>query len=186
MDPRGWNGEMDLTISVGLGLGNKAEQIGQAETVLAAMERLAATPYGWLVRPEHVRAGVARLFNAAGIRNVDDYLGDPGQAPSPTGRDPDEIRLEAEAQLRAAELAGRQQEAAARLQLAREESAARIALAREESRAKLLAAREKAALEMQLAREKMAIEAGLERERASAPAASDTMPESRPGGDLDK
>lgn len=186
VDPRGWDPEMDLTISVGLGIGSKAEQIGQAETVLAAMERLAATPFGWLVQPEHVHAAVARLFNAAGIRNIDDYLGDP-RRPPPSASGAEQDRVAAEAQLKAAELAGRQREAALRLDLSRAESAARIELMREEARARLIAAREKATLEAQLAREKMALEVALERERRSASVdQGDAVSAARPGGDLDK
>ncbi|MGZ8336953.1 MAG: portal protein [Allosphingosinicella sp.] len=186
MDPRGWSAEMDVSMTVGLGVGSKAEQIGQAETVLAAMERLAATPFGWLVRPDHVHKAVARLLEAAGIRNVDDYLGDPRQAP-PTTPDPVRAQAEAETRLKAAELAGRQQDAAARLQLAREESAARVRLMRDEAEAKIMAAREKAALEMQLAREKMTMEIALERERDAAHAGGgEQIRGTRPGGDLDK
>ena len=180
MDPSGWDPEMDVTISVGLGIGNKAEQIGQAQTVLQAMERLAATPYGWLVRPEHVHAAVARLFNAAGIRNVDDYLGDPREAPAGEGTEAGGGEDGA--------LQARQQEAAMKLQIAREESAARVQLMREEAAAKLAAAREKAALEAQLAREKMAMETALERERMAMVGAADggSPVAARPGGDLDK
>jgi hypothetical protein len=183
MDPRGWTAEMDLSISVGLGIGNKAEQVAQAETVLTAMDRLAATRFGWMVRPEHVHAAIVRLFNAAGIRNVDDYLGDPRQPPS------EGAGADADTQLNAAGLAARRQEVAARIEIAREESAIRLQLMREAAAAKRLAAREKAALETQLAREKMAIEAALERERLDLSArrrgAAD-IDANRPGGDLDK
>ena len=187
MDPSGWSAEMDVTISVGLGIGNKAEQIGQAQTVLQAMERLASTPYGWLLQPEHVRAAVARLFNAAGIRNVDDYIGDPGRlAPPAPAPDPAGMGAEIEARRHAAELQARQQRAEMELELARAEGAARIQLMREEAAAKLAAAREKAALEVQLAREKMQMEMALERERIAAAALGTDAAARRPGGDLDK
>jgi hypothetical protein len=185
MDPRGWDAEMDLSISVGLGIGSKAEQIGQAETVLAAMERLASSPYRWLVRPEHVHAAIVRLYNAAGIRNVDDYLGDPGQSPDVELPDP-------KADAAAAGLEMRRQEAAARLQLAREESSGKLQLLREEAAARLAAARDKASTEAQLARERMALETALERERLAARAAATGEADAaavaahRPGGDLDK
>ncbi|WP_114954305.1 portal protein [Sphingosinicella terrae] len=189
MDPGGWDAEMDVTISVGLGIGNKAEQIGQAQTVLQTMERLAGTPYAWLLQPAHVRAGVARLLNAAGIRNVDDYVGDPAELPPPEpAEDPDRARAQAETQWRLAELEARRQREAMELELARAESEARIALMRDEARAKLDAAREKAALEMQLAREKMQMELAIARERMSAGAmeggASDRLAAIHPGGDL--
>jgi hypothetical protein len=77
MDPRSWNADMDVTISVGLGMGSKAQQMVTAQTVLATMETLGASPFASLLDPEKVYNGVKRLFNAAGIKNVDDYLNEP-------------------------------------------------------------------------------------------------------------
>jgi hypothetical protein len=157
VDPGGWSPEMDVSVSVGLGIGNKAEQIGQAQTVLQGLERLAATPYGWLVRPENAHAAMVRLFNAAGIKDVDRYLGDPSQPPQDEGEPSPEAQ----------------------------ESAAKIAIMRAESEAKIQLEREKAIAEQQLARDKMQAEIMLAREKIAAGAAADVaLSRNRAGGSL--
>ena len=88
MDPREWNADMDVSISVGLGMGSKAQQMVTAQTVLATMETLGASPYASLLDAEKVYNGVKNLFNAAGIKDVDEYLNEPqrdeqGNLPQP-------------------------------------------------------------------------------------------------------
>lgn len=106
MDPRSWNADMDVSISVGLGIGSKAQQMVTAQTVLATMEALGASPYASaLLDPGKVYNAVKRLFNAAGIKNVDDYLNEPqpgpdGQfQPPPTPPDPKMIQAQGALQL---------------------------------------------------------------------------------------
>jgi len=172
MDPSGWNPEMDLAITVGLGVGNREEQIGQANDVLQTLSELQRSPFAWLVDAGRVHNALKRKLNAAGIRNVGDYLVDPAQAPPPE-RQPDPA-----AQLKGAELETRRQEAALKLQLVREEAAAKLQLERE-----------KAAAEIALARERMAAEIMLERERILVGAGGGTAPgldEMRAGGSLDQ
>ena len=83
VDPGGWDAEMDVSIAVGLGIGNKAEQVEQAGVALSMLERLLRSPFAWLVEADHVHKACTRLLAAAGIRNADDYLGDPRQAREP-------------------------------------------------------------------------------------------------------
>lgn len=106
MDPRSWNADMDVSISVGLGIGSKAQQLVTAQTVLATMEALGSSPYASLIGPDKVYNAVKRLFNSAGIKNVDDYLNEPqpdpqtGQFPPPqTPPDPKMIQAQSAMQL---------------------------------------------------------------------------------------
>jgi hypothetical protein len=104
MDPRSWNSDMDVSISVGLGIGSKAQQMVTAQTVLSVMEALAASPFASLIGPDKAYNAVKRLFNAAGIKNVDDYLNEPqvdpqtGQVQQPQPP-PDPKMVQAQAQL---------------------------------------------------------------------------------------
>jgi hypothetical protein len=77
IDPRDWNAEMDVNISVGLGMGSKAEQISTAQTVLATMETIGASPYASLIDAEKVYNACKNLFRAAGIKNIDEFLAEP-------------------------------------------------------------------------------------------------------------
>jgi hypothetical protein len=191
VDPRNWNPDMDLTVQVGLGIGNRRDQVAQAQALLEAMDRVAQTPFASLVRENNVYAGLKRFVQALGARNVDDYLTDPARVPppapapqSPPPPDPALVKAQGAAQLKAAELQMRERQAALELELARQESAAKLALDRE-----------KAANEIQLAHERMVAEIALERERLGLDAelrqpahAADavTVSETRDGGDLDK
>jgi hypothetical protein len=83
IDPRGWP-EMDVRISVGLGVGNRMEHIAQADSVLETMAELQQTPYAYLIDAEKVHAAVKRKFQAAGIKNTDEYLVDPSESEPPT------------------------------------------------------------------------------------------------------
>jgi hypothetical protein len=205
MDPRSWNAEMDLSIAVGLGMGNKAEQIAVADGVLQTMAELAQTPFGTLVDKEKVYNAVKRKFSAAGIKNIDDFLVEPERdeegnvVPEEPQPDPEMMKAQAELQMQQAKIQGEQQMAQAKLEFQREEAALKIQLAREEAAAEFELARQKAAFEMQLAREKMAFEQEAEtarlamQDRNSARDADrrdretdSKMSKNRPGGDLDK
>jgi hypothetical protein len=197
VDPRGWSPDMDLTISVGLGIGNKSDQIAQSRAVLEAMQQLAATPFAYLVDASKVHNALKRMFTATGIKNVDDFLVDPAQAqPPPPQPSPEMAKVQVEAQANQQKMQFQQQEAAAKLQLTQAESAARLQAMREESAAQLQLAREKAAAEIELSREKMFAEIAMQQERTAMEAdlnaqraANDhevNLQKNRPGGDLDK
>lgn len=186
VDPRGWDVDMDLEIAVGLGIGEKTEQLAQADAVLTTMAELAQSPYASLVTAENVHAAVKRKYHASGIKNVDEYLSDPAEAgPQEPKPDPEMAKVEAEAQQQAMKLQGEQQAAAMRLETMREEMLLKQQLAREEAEFEAQLAREKAALEGQLARERMIMEAELARDRAQLDASAKVeMSKNRDGGDL--
>lgn len=213
IDPRGWP-EMDVRIAVGLGIGNRREQIAQADAVLATMAQLQATPFATLQSPANVFNAVKRKYQAAGIKNVGDFVTDPKTTPS-AGQPPDRApappgdamaKLQAQVQSEQARLHFDQQKAAATLQQAREEATLRLQLMREESAAKLQFQREEASARIDLQREKNRQEAELARRQqdaefalaerriaraAGAAGADDAMgldpvTAQRPGGDLDK
>jgi hypothetical protein len=177
MDPRGWSAEMDVTVSVGLGIGNKAEQVGQAQTVLAAMHQLAATPYGYLITPAHVHNAMRRLYVASGIKDVDHYIGDPAQlSPPEPGPDPraaqaqarlevEQAKLAARAQLDAAEQQRRAAEAQGRMQLEAAQARFRATLDQQKAAAAQQLAAARAQFEAQLALAESRAELALERER---------------------
>ncbi len=197
MDPRAWSAEMDLSITVGLGIGNKADQLMQADAVLQTMAELQQTPYAYLIDAQKVHNALKRKFTAAGIKNVDDYLVDPSQAEQPQPQpDPEMTKAQGEMQLRAQDQQFRQQEAAAKLRFQQQESAARLQFMREEAAEELRLARERAEFEAQLAEQRMLAEFELEGRRMAMQAQLDAeraandrdvqLDKNRSGGDLDK
>lgn len=185
VDPRGWP-EMDVTISVGLGVGDKVEQMAQADSVLQTMAELAQTTYASLIDKTKVYNALKRKFTAAGIKNTDDYLIEPQEGEQQQEQpDPEAIKAQNEAALQAAKLQGEQQIAAAKLDMQAREQEQKQQLARAQAEFEAQLAREKAAFEIELAREKMRMEAELAREQAHMKAQADVeISKNRPGGDL--
>jgi hypothetical protein len=197
IDPRGWNAEMDLSVSVGLGVGNQAKLIAQAEAVLSTMERLAQSPFGHLVKPQNVYNAIKRMYTAAGIKNIDDFIEEPqeGQEP-PEKPDPEMAKAQADAMLQAEKLKGEQQASQAKIQMMQAEAAAKLQLEREKAEAEAELARQKAEFEasmaiqrleqeQQLAERQMQIEESMA-ERRQQLAERSELHKNRPGGDLDK
>lgn len=203
MDPSAWSAEMDVGISVGLGVGNKSEQIMQANEVLATMAQLQQTPYAWLVDARKVHAALKRKFVATGIRNVDDFLVDPATAHPPPPQPPAEaMKAQMEMQIEAMRLQARQQESAAKLQLEQAKAAAQAQV--EQARAQAEAQSEAAKLEIQRARadfearlalqesqqqyeiERIKLEMALDRAAQTATPEESAMRSERPGGRLDR
>jgi hypothetical protein len=91
MDPRSWNGNMDLTTEVGLGTGNKTEQLGILAQIQATQEGIIQNGgYGGLVSPQEYYHTLAQLVKIAGLKNVDQYFRDPSQQPpQPQQQQPD-------------------------------------------------------------------------------------------------
>lgn len=202
VDPRGWP-EMDLEVSVGLGVGEKTEQVAQADAVLETMAQLAQSPFASLVTKENVYAAVKRKYTASGIKNTDDYLTEPkegGEEQQPPS--PEMMKVQAETQLQQAKLQGEQQMMAARLEMQQQEAAMKQQLARDqaEHEAQLAEAKaqreadlaqQKMAFEAQMAEQQFAMEASLNARRAEQAhevnmAKAESLPTNRPGGDLSK
>lgn len=207
MDPSGWNPDMDLTTSVGLGVGNKAEQIAQADSVLATMAELQQTPFAYLIDAEKVHAALKRKFVATGIKNVDDYLNDPKQVQAPPPQpDPDMAKVQAQAQLQGQKQQGDQAAAMAEHQLAQTKAEAAHQLEMEKAAAKAnldlqiaqgqaALAQAKAEFEARLALQESAQQAQIDMLRLQLDAAKadhaaglneQKIKQNRPGGDLSK
>jgi hypothetical protein len=197
VDPRGWNPNLDLTVNVGLGLGNKTENLAQAQALLEAMANAAETQFGSMITPDNAYKAFKRFVRAVGVKNVDDYVTGPeAQEPQEPQPDPAMEKVKGEQQIAAIKLQGEQQAQAAKLEFMQQEGAAKIQLAREQAAAEAQLAREKAAvelelaqqqqdMEMQLAERRMTMEESMA-ERKAKIAETQALSKNRPGGDLDK
>ena len=77
IDPRTWNIDLDLSVEVGLGTGNKQEQMAYLGQVLNAQkEALGAGGLG-LVKPKNIYNTLRKMIELAGLKNVDPYFSDP-------------------------------------------------------------------------------------------------------------
>jgi hypothetical protein len=205
MDPRSWNAEMDVSISVGLGTGNRAEQMAMAQAVLELDEKLGMSPFASLIDKEKVYNGVKKFLNAAGIKNVDDFVNEPPrdqegnvieEEPPP---DPEMVKVQAEIEQKQVELQMKQVEGEQKIQLAREEMLMKMQLEREKAQAEMLMNEQRMAQELELERERLrmqhavAMEQARQREEFSArdadrrdKEADSKIKKNRAGGQLDK
>jgi hypothetical protein len=208
VDPRNWNADMDLSISVGLGVGNKTEQMAQADGILQKMATIGQTPFAYLIDANKVHAALKRAFNAAGVKNVNEYLNDPADDVDPETGQPREretppsadvlkaqadgqaqqAKMQMEQQRQEADMMLRQQEAAAKLELVREEATMKRQIEQERAQAEFSLAERKFEFEADLAMRKMQLEADLAREKNAVNFAMTeaSISTNRPGGALDE
>src|SRR5690606_18508990 len=147
-------------------IGDKAERNAIADSVLEIQAELVQSPFAGMVSAENVYNALRYKLNAAGIKNVEEYITSTEDMPEQEDQpDPEMARVQVEAQLQAAKLQGEQQLSALKLEQQREEAALKLQLQREEAAAEIELARDKAAAEMALAEQRMAFEQRLAEQR---------------------
>lgn len=96
VDPRGWKTRRDVTVSVGLGTGNKDQMLGHLMMIL--QEQKQALPIG-LTKPEQVYNTLKRISQNAGFKEPNEFWTDVGQQPpQPPQPTPDQIKAQARMQ----------------------------------------------------------------------------------------
>ena len=200
VDPRGWNADMDLVVTVGLGVGSKMEQIAKADSIIATMAEVVQSPFASMIGMPQAYHAIARKLNAAGVKDVENYLISPeDQPPQQEQPDPEMVEAMAEAQQAKDDLAFEKMKASVQIELEREKANAKLIIEREKNEQKMLLEAAKARQAQVLADAKAAFEADLaerqfqfeqdlaqqkmrfDQERQEE---TDAIPNNRPGGDL--
>jgi hypothetical protein len=165
-DPRTWANQYDVAINVGLGSGNRQEQMAMLNMVLAKQEQLIgqygpANPY---VTPAQYRATLGRMVELAGFKDSSEFYKaitpeqDQQLSNPPPPQEPQmPPEVQALMQKTQAEIQANQQKAQADMQLQQQQMQIDMQMAQQ-----------KAGLEMQLLREKEAAKLQLEREKQQA------------------
>ena len=78
IDPREWKNRKDLSISVGLGAGNKDQQLMHINAILQLQEK--ALQVG-LTNPEKIYNALSKLTQNAGFKNPDEFWVNPANMP---------------------------------------------------------------------------------------------------------
>ena len=154
VDPREWDSQYDLSINVGLGTGNREQQMAMTAAVLQKQEQILGTmgmanPF---VSPAQYRNTLGRFIESAGFKDTNEFFREitpeieqqllQPQQPQP---DPASAALmqQAQAQVQVAQakaqadIANMQAKTQAQIQLEREKAAAAIQLEREKALANL-------------------------------------------------
>jgi hypothetical protein len=133
MDPRGWRTGRDTTIAVGLGTGNRMEQLQFLREIMAAQRELMQAGGLGMVGAKQLYNTLSKLAMLSGLGTSDPYFMDPAAAPPAPAeggdRPPPQASPEARlmAEVEQAKTAQRQTEAQAKLALERELAQARLA-----------------------------------------------------------
>jgi len=173
-DPRQWNHMMDMTVNVGLGTGNKDQQLLHLNTIMQIQEKMVMM--GGLnrtVTEKNVYQAAAKLVENAGFKSVEDFFTDPEKAPPQQPQpNPEEQKIQAEMQMKQQELQMKQvdgqnniQLEQARLELEREKMALEAEKARTDMRIKLMVAQAEMALEREKAQNDIEIKRTVEMAR---------------------
>jgi len=114
-DPTNWDTEMDMTVNVGLGTGDKDQQLVHLQSVaLAQKEAVAMGGMGLLVTPKNIYNAQAKIVENAGFKNVEDFWTDPGDRMPQPQPDPkvalEEKKVELDAQLKQQDMAFKREE----------------------------------------------------------------------------
>jgi hypothetical protein len=123
VDPREWKARKDLSISVGLGAGNKDQQLTHLMSILQMQKE--AIQIG-ITSPEKIYNALAKLTQNAGFKNPEEFWTNPANNPPPQPQGPsieeqaiqaqkeiDAMKVQAENARKAAELEERQRKDAA-------------------------------------------------------------------------
>jgi len=151
VDPRSWKNRKDLTISVGLGSGNKDQQLMHLNSILQFQKE--AINYG-LTSPDKIYNALAKLTQNAGFKNPEEFWTNPAENPQPQQQQPDPNQAIIEGQM-----AIEQMKAQSESQLAQQKAQADLQQEQLRSQNDLIIEREKIAAQMELERYKAQLKA---------------------------
>ena len=174
IDPREWSNEYDMTVNVGLGTGNREQQMAMVAAILQKQEQIMsqmgiANP---LVSPSQYRNTLGRFIESAGFKDTSEFFREitpemeqqllQPQQPQP---DPATAALMQQAQ---AQMQVTQAKAQADIQVQQAKAQADIQLQREKAAADIQLEREKAAAQLQLKTAEFQAEAQLKAAKVGA------------------
>jgi len=105
--PAEWREKVDCVAQVGLGFGNKEMNLIHLGQLGQTLQMIAQHPASnIMLKPKNIYNLVAEQIKAMGLKNVNDFITDPGDQPLPQqqGPSPEEQAKQLEAQLKAEEL----------------------------------------------------------------------------------
>ena len=177
IDPRSWSNQYDLSISVGLGTGNKQEQMAMLQMVMSKQEQIiqqygAANP---LVSVGQYRTTLSKFIEAAGFNDTTQFfkeitpeMDQQLSNPPPQQQQQPDPAVQAMIQQSQAQIQIAQQKAMADVEANKQKAIADIQLAREKAAAEIQLAREKAAAQLELKKAEFQVEAQLKAAKVGA------------------
>lgn len=176
IDPRTWANKFDLSINVGLGNGNRDQQMAMLQMVLAKQEQILGTmgPTNPMVSFGQYRNTIGRMVEAAGFKDSAEFFKPitPEQDQMMSQPQPQQQQIDPAAQAAMAkaqsDIQVAQAKAQADIQLAREKAAAELQMEREKLNAQMLLEREKFAADMKRKEQEFYAEARMKAAKVAA------------------
>jgi hypothetical protein len=107
VDPRQWKTSWDMTVNVGLGTGDKAQQAAHISQIIGVQKGLREAGMSHMVTDQNIYNGVKRLQETAGYKQEGEFFTPPGPTnPPPQMPPPPEVlKIQADSQTKQAEIA---------------------------------------------------------------------------------
>jgi hypothetical protein len=94
VNPRNWKSRKDVSVSVGLGTGNKDQMLQHLQMILLAQQQ--AIQIG-VATPQNVYNALVKLTQNAGFKNAEEFWTDPSKSPpQQQGPSPEQVKAQAE------------------------------------------------------------------------------------------
>jgi len=176
-DPREWSNQYDTDINVGLGAGNRQEQMAMLSMIVAKQEQILGQmgPANPMVSMGQYRNTLGRMVEAAGFKDSAEFYKaispEQDQAlsnPPPQQQPPMPPEVQAYMAKTQADIEAQKMKAQADIQLAQQKAAAELQLMREKAAAQLQFEREKSQAEMALKQEEFMAEAQMKAMKVGA------------------
>lgn len=156
MDPRSWNADMDVTVSVGLGTGNRDQQLQRLNLVAQKQEQILLN-----MGPQNPLAPLDKYYNTLremvrlnDLADPDRFFSNPAEAPpQPPQPNPDMIKAQAEQQREQAKLHLEQQKMQQQAALEDRKAQQMAEIERMKAENELVLGREKAAMDAEIQRQ---------------------------------
>ncbi len=157
VDPREWKNRADMTITVGLGTGNKDMQLMHLQTILGAMQQF--MPSG-VTTPKNIYNALVKLTQNAGFKHPEEFWTDPSTKPPVPPPPPPEVQVE---QIRQQ---GKQQEMQMKAQMDQQKTQVDMQFEQQKMQAQLQQEQLRSQNDVAIERDKLQMQAELEKFKA--------------------
>lgn len=101
IDPREWSNQFDVTINVGIGMGNKDQKIQHLQMLGAVQAQ--GLQIG-IATPDNIYHAASEMAKQLGFKNADKFFTDPAKNPQQDKPDPEQMKAQAQMQVEQAKI----------------------------------------------------------------------------------
>lgn len=119
VNPANWKDRVDVTVNIGLGTNNKNRDLMAMQQLMAALEKVAASPkYGYLITAKNIFNTMVKLSETLGLNNPEMFMSNPDKVQPPQPPPNEQLELaKAQMELAKAEQQRRNQQTQVELQI---------------------------------------------------------------------